>query len=831
MRVMLVFLALLLPPLAVAQERRRDFLGDPLPERALFRIGTTRLQQGGLIQGMAVSDDGRLLASCGGQTVRVWDGKDGRPLWSFSLPHWGPWALAFSRDGKELAALSRSAPETRESGDFRRWDLATGRELTRGGDSPAPFDGTVVHMALVQLPGGEYAAAETRGADISLYSPGVPRPGKTLKGHNGRVMSVGFTRDGKTPISLGDDGTIRSWRVADGKEIRQVSVPKTEKYGLKGNLAALAVSADGQSLAVSLPDGSTRLLDATVREVRRLPTSEQMEALAFSADGKSLITGRALVHLWDVATAKEIPILKESCHPIQSLSLSPDGKTLACADDHEQVRLVEVASGKTLFHGVIPCRGRVVFSPTGQHLAVLASETTIALWDVATLRTAKPFTGKPTTVISSEGKVASFAFAPDGKRLATVETAGQARSVRLYDVALKKMVLRIDPPDHQAFAVGFSPDGKLLGTTGSQATVFLEERTNKVLASQNGARLWDSVNGSERPVASGLRGTAHTMVFHPSGKSLVGIHLPAAANAPRVGFALPDMVMPPPEDRLEPSRLWDIPGARERFRFQDPLAREMAESAMGWIIGRSSAVPAAFSPDGRLFATPGVGGIVLFETASGQPRLRLAGHLQEVTAVAFTPDGKTLLSSSSDGTVLIWDITGPGTTARLPGTAVDLWASLADLRPERAGQALGSMVARPAEALAVLRKHLKPVTVGQNTLSKLIAELDDPKFTIRDQATRELANLGPLASKALTAKLRTGPSLETAQRIEKLLSTIAATLPTPEQLQLIRGVEVLERIGTPEARRHLQELAQGAEGARLTDEAREALQRMNRKGP
>jgi hypothetical protein len=139
------------------------------------------------------------------------------------------------------------------------------------------------------------------------------------------------------------------------------------------------------------------------------------------------------------------------------------------------------------------------------------------------------------------------------------------------------------------------------------------------------------------------------------------------------------------------------------------------------------------------------------------------------------------------------------------------------------------MVDRPAESLEVLQKHLKPVVVGENTVSTLIAHLDDAKFTMREKAMRELANLGPVAHKALTAKLRAGTSLETAQRIEKLLAKIAATTPTAEQLQLIRGVEVLERIGTPVARQHLQELANGAEAARLTDEAREALERMNRK--
>jgi WD40 repeat protein len=65
---------------------RLDQHGDPLPEQALFRIGTTRLQHQGQVQAVAASQDGNLLASIGSdRKVRVWDGKDGRPVWTFEL--------------------------------------------------------------------------------------------------------------------------------------------------------------------------------------------------------------------------------------------------------------------------------------------------------------------------------------------------------------------------------------------------------------------------------------------------------------------------------------------------------------------------------------------------------------------------------------------------------------------------------------------------------------------------------------------------------------------------------------------------------------------------
>jgi WD40 repeat protein len=828
-------------------DQRKDFFGDPLPDRALFRIGTTRLQHAGWINGVAVSEDGLLLASWGQDNlIRVWDAKDGKPLRNLELSHWGPWALAISPDGKELAAVSRSSPQQKEKGDFRRWDLKTGKQLQQPKDFPQPYDGTVVHVALVCLPGGGHLAAETAEADISLYSPGVPNSGKTLKGHAGRVMSIDFTRDGKTLVSLGDDGTIRFWNTANGKEIKKLPPRNMDDgYLLQGNVAAIAVSPDAKSLAVALPDYSTRLLDATGRELSRLPYLEHWNrpSLAFSPTGKALFTGGDLIHSWDVQTGKEIPIISMPRNAIGALALSPDGKIIAVADNQNHMRLAETATGNILVDVPISCRSGIAFAPDGKHVAVAPADKTIVFWDVAKLRTSKkPFLNEPAAVLKCLGNVNAFVFSPDGKRLATAEEGGVAQ---IYEVATKQLLLTIKSAGRSVFAVAFSPDGKLLATMGppDRGNLFAGPHGHhpaimgkfppdrgQLVGTNQCVRLWNGLTGKEVAIGDGLRTTCHTVAFHPSGKYLAGLHLPELAKFPPTGgFSGPVNPSPiPVEDRMETIRLWDIASAREKMRFDDPVYRKSVEASMVWIIGRSSAEPAAFSPDGRTFATGGPGGIILFETASGKPRLRLTGHLQGHTGFAFTPDGKTLVSASADSTVLIWDVTGLRTTGKLPGSAEDLWALLADANPELAGQAVWSMVAAPAESLGVLRKHLKPVPASKALIQKLVAELDDQKFAVREKAMRALAQLGPAAEEALTNKLQTRPSLEMTKRIDKLLVLIKTAAPTAEQLQMIRAVEVLQRLDTGAAREHLQELANGAEGAHLTSQAKEALERINR---
>jgi hypothetical protein len=111
-------------------------------------------------------------------------------------------------------------------------------------------------------------------------------------------------------------------------------------------------------------------------------------------------------------------------------------------------------------------------------------------------------------------------------------------------------------------------------------------------------------------------------------------------------------------------------------------------------------------------------------------------------------------------------------------------------------------------------------------IPKLIGDLDSNRFVERKRATEELEKLGDVAEPALSDVLRGRPSLEVRRRVERLLQQLEQRGVNPEWLRVLRAVEILEQIGTPEARQVFRALASGASEAPLTCQARAALERL-----
>src|SRR5262249_34440105 len=156
-------------------------------------------------------------------------------------------------------------------------------------------------------------------------------------------------------------------------------------------------------------------------------------------------------------------------------------------------------------------------------------------------------------------------------------------------------------------------------------------------------------------------------------------------------------------------------------------------------------------------------------------------HTADVGKLAFSADGRTLASASSDTTVLLWDVAGltPAERRELPGATAGpplrLWEDLA-ADAGRAGRAIRLLAAAPSPALPLLRGRLRPVPKPDaERVKRLVADLDSNRFTVRDRAEKELAQLGDRAKAALEQALGRGPDLEVRQRITRLLARCAET--------------------------------------------------------
>jgi hypothetical protein len=249
-----------------------------------------------------------------------------------------------------------------------------------------------------------------------------------------------------------------------------------------------------------------------------------------------------------------------------------------------------------------------------------------------------------------------------------------------------------------------------------------------------------------------------------------------------------------------------------------------------------------FAPDGRLLVVASAARIRLWETAS----MREVGRIEArdlgtaagepvATCLAVSPDGRKLAIGQTDGTILLLDATlrrGGRRGPLLAGEAESLWQDLASADAARANAAVWRLVADAAGAIALLKGQLRPVrTPAPREIRALLADVDSDRFEVRQAAERRLRDLGECAAPALRESLKTSSSAEVRRRIEAILDDLKSPRPLGGvALRGLRAVAVLERIGTEGVKGVLKELAGGAAEARLTQEAKAALQRLRRMG-
>jgi hypothetical protein len=159
----------------------------------------------------------------------------------------------------------------------------------------------------------------------------------------------------------------------------------------------------------------------------------------------------------------------------------------------------------------------------------------------------------------------------------------------------------------------------------------------------------------------------------------------------------------------------------------------------------------------------------------------------------------------------------------------DLWSDLGSDDAARAYRAIGRLSTDPEQAVSLLAKQLKPVPVIEGKeLTLLLTQLDADDFQTREQASEALEKAGEQAVPVLQKALDGKPTLEARKRIEHLLERLTKQTP-PAALKGLRAVEVLEHLGSADAKHILLSLSGGAPQAQITREAKASLERLARR--
>ncbi|MET9633690.1 helix-turn-helix domain-containing protein [Lentzea sp. NPDC006480] len=355
--------------------------------------GEPRLLNGhtDVVRGLAFSPDGRLASTSVDRTVRVWDQGDPLVLSGHTAPVVG---AAFI--GTDLATAS-------DDNTVRLWDLP--------GDLIQAHSDSVYSVAT----SGSLIATGSYDRTVKLWQDG--RLKAVFSGPQDAVNTVRFSPDGQTLYAASADHHVHRWKIT--------GEPLPALEGHADAVNTLAVSPDGKLIATGSTDRTIVLWDA--RTGTSLGTlqghADSVESLAFSPDSRRLASGSGdfSVRIWDVTSRTVVTHLTNQGHAVKSVAFSPDGTKLATGGTDFTVRVWDLATGTpTELTGHTDTVHAVAFSPDGRTLASASADHDVRLWQL---------TGPLATLSGHAERVYALAFSPDG----TLLSAGGDRTVRRWE--------------------------------------------------------------------------------------------------------------------------------------------------------------------------------------------------------------------------------------------------------------------------------------------------------------------------------------------------------------------------------------------------------------
>lgn len=558
-------------------------------------------------------------------------------------------AVAISPNGQLLAAGS-------QSGDITLWrlsDCQAVRILTGHSN---------IVSELAFSPDGRHLASSSIDATIRLWDVELGQNVWEIAGDQQLVFSVAFSPDGRFLASGGNDPYVHLWDRRSAKLICRLDAHPggaTRDVAFHPNGALLGAANMGGAIilwdvsrlysedATSKPSADTQV--EVTRHVIPAVDEERFIALSFSPDGKWFASGDNLgkIKVWDVQRRKIVRTLRGHESSVRSVEFGLTNATLVSSSFDHTVRLWDVDGERCdavfLHDGVV---WTATFSPDGKKLVSSGEDSIVRIWETAPQRRAelvKMIQGyrcyipaaafspsEPLLVlgdtlgtirfwdirqpephysytIQGHDWVDALAFRPGGRYLASAGGVHD-HAIRIWDITTQQCVAILTGHVRQVRSLAFTPDGDILASAGTDSTI----------------RLWNVRNPRACRIHSVLHG--HQYAIYSLSFSADGTKLASSSQDSTI-------------------RIWETATGRQ----------------IHCLTGLGGNEIVAFSPAGDLLAcSAGTdGSIRLLDLSVPQPETQLrtlSGHVHEPVSISFSPDGKRLVSSSSDQSIRLWDI-------------------------------------------------------------------------------------------------------------------------------------------------------------------------------